>query len=31
MSSFVRGYRYLTAEDWTVEGSPYTQSQIWDE
>ena len=26
-----RGYRYLTAEDWTVEGSPYTQSQIWDE
>ncbi len=26
-----RSYRYLPVEDWTVEGSPYTQSLIWDE
>ncbi|MFB6274424.1 MAG: aldo/keto reductase [Salinibacter sp.] len=26
-----RGYRYLSVEDWTIEGSPYTQSLLWEE
>jgi alcohol dehydrogenase (NADP+) len=26
-----QGYRYLSVEDWTIEGSPYTQSLLWEE
>jgi alcohol dehydrogenase (NADP+) len=26
-----QGYRYVSVEDWTIEGSPYTQSLLWEE
>jgi len=26
-----QGYRYLPVEDWTVEGTPYSQSSLWGE